>query len=149
MNIFVSSPCPVESAKYLDNRRIIKMTLESMQLLSTAINYYGGTGPYKTTHKDHPCTKWVIESRSNAEWLVKHFKALCEEYTKRYNKTHKCESYIESIVSQLNLIPDNGLISFVNCTNFKDIANVHEAYRVALNDKWEKDFNKGLNVKWE
>jgi len=148
MNIFVSSPCPIQSAKYLDNRRVIKMCLESLQLLSTAINYYGGDGPYKSTHENHPCTLWVKESRTNAKWLLTHMKALCNEYTNRYGKHHKCESYLESIASAIEIIPDKGQTPFKNCTDFKHIDDVHQAYMLALNDKWEKDLVKGYTPKW-
>lgn len=148
MNIFVTFPCPVKSAEYLDNRRVIKMCLESLQLLSTAINFHGGQGPYKNTHANHPCTLWVKESRTNAIWLLQHFKALCNEYTKRYNKQHKCETYLDVIEQQIQMIPDKGQTPFVNCTEHKNIANVHEAYVVALRNKWEKDTANNRIPKW-
>jgi hypothetical protein len=37
MNIFVTSDCPKLSAQALDNKRVVKMVLETAQLLSTAI----------------------------------------------------------------------------------------------------------------
>lgn len=40
MNIFVTSPCPIESAQYLDNSRVNKMILESCQMLFTALSYH-------------------------------------------------------------------------------------------------------------
>ena len=150
MNIFVTSECPVESAKYLDNRRVVKMCLESLQLLSTAINHYGGNAPYKSTHYNHPASIWTRESYWNALWLYKHFMALCNEYTARYGKIHKCETYAKQIESQLYLIPSIGVnrTPFVNCTKFKDIENVLVAYQVALADKWEQDSLKGYEPKW-
>lgn len=85
MNIFVTSLCPIESARNLDDRRVVKMTLESAQLLST---YLGGN-PYKITHARHPCTLWVSDHTSHAVWLYRHFLALSEEYTYRFDKTHR------------------------------------------------------------
>lgn len=149
MNIFVLSPCPVESAKLLDNRRVIKMILESVQLLSTSINMLGGKGPYKSTHVNHPCTVWTRTSKSNAEWLIKHLESLCAEYTKRYNKVHKCVEYIPTLKSNINIIPDIGLTPFENCTKFKEIDDVFLAYQLALNDKWEQDSIKGYEPRWE
>jgi hypothetical protein len=37
MNIFVTSLCPRISAQVLDNKRVVKMVLETAQLLSAAI----------------------------------------------------------------------------------------------------------------
>lgn len=150
MNIFVSDPCPVKSAQYLDNRRVNKMILESLQLLSTAIHHYGGNAPYKPTHYNHPATIWTRKNYWNALWLYKHFLALCDEYTKRYNKIHKCSQYSDQVYSQLYLIPAVGTnqTPFVNCTKFKEIENVFEAYKIALQDKWEQDTIKGYEPKW-
>jgi malate/lactate dehydrogenase len=38
MNIFATSPCPIQSAKALDDKRIVKMCSESLQLLVTALH---------------------------------------------------------------------------------------------------------------
>lgn len=85
MNIFVTSLCPIESARNLDDRRVVKMLLESAQLLSTSL----GGNPYKITHRRHPCTLWVSDHTSHAVWLYRHFIALSEEYTYRFSKTHR------------------------------------------------------------
>ncbi len=139
MNIFVTNPCPIQSAQVLDDSRLNKMLLESVQLLSTVISTRGGTVVYKPTHKNHPCTKWVNESRSNFVWLCKHTKALSDEYTKRFNKVHKSSLLLNDLENQKHLIPDNGILPFVNCTNFKDTNDTLLAYKLALNDKWKKD----------
>ena len=59
MNIFVINKDPEISARYLDIKRKNKMLIESVQMLSSAINMNGGTVSYKTTHINHPCTKWA------------------------------------------------------------------------------------------
>jgi hypothetical protein len=43
---------------------------------------------YKSTMINHPCTIWTRQSTRNYDWLCKHTLALCEQYTKRYGKTH-------------------------------------------------------------
>lgn len=139
MNIFVTDPCPFISARYLDDKRVIKMILESAQMLSTAIWECGGTGFYRPTHKNHPCSKWARETRSNYQWLVNHFRFLMEEYSRRYGKFHKCAEYLDSIISGLRYIPEGELTPFPNCTKFKDIPDVHRAYRECLLDKWQND----------
>lgn len=124
------------------------MILESLQILSTVISYYNGNAPYKPTHKNHPVVLWALKSRSNSFWLFEHYMALCNEYTKRYNKTHKCEQYSAKVLTELSLIPENGLTPFVNCTKFKEIEDVFTAYKAALNEKWEQDVLKGIEPKW-
>ena len=113
MNIFILDPLPEISAQMMCNKHVVKMVLESCQLLSTAHHVLDGdvievnTGKrrYKTsicTTKDickatminHPCTIWARETRSNYMWLWKHAKALCAEYTKRYGKIHVMEEML-------------------------------------------------------
>jgi hypothetical protein len=86
------------------------MCLEAAQLLSTALNECGGLGFYKSTHKNHPCALWARKTKGNFNWLKRHGLALCEEYTKRYKRAHKCEGLIESAYD--TVIPDGELTGF-------------------------------------
>lgn len=103
MNIFVTSPCPEQSAIVLPDRHVTKMAVETCQLLSyVASEYYHNYGaipkkdgtPYATRHNHphlkHPCTLWAAKSIHNATWLMYHGFMLCEEYQRRYNKQHAC-----------------------------------------------------------
>lgn len=97
MNIFVIDPDPIVAGKHLNNKHTVKMVLETAQILCAA-HWLNGTSipiPYKLTHKAHPCVKWAAENYSNYQWLVKHGLSLCEEYTARYGKIHKCEQVIK------------------------------------------------------
>lgn len=110
MNIFVLDNDAATSARMMCDKHVVKMILESCQLLSTAHHVLDGdvllvdTGKrkYKTsvctkknickaTMINHPCTIWTRETRSNYLWLWKHAYALCKEYTRRYNKVHIME----------------------------------------------------------
>jgi hypothetical protein len=99
------------------DKHVVKMIVESAQMLSTAhrmldgiktkkpsksgkrmVTYYDlyeGADDleaellyYKDVHHNHPCTQWTMESDSNYKWHYRHFIALCEEYTYRYGKIH-------------------------------------------------------------
>lgn len=151
MNIFVTSSCPIESAKYLDNKRVVKMVLESAQMLSTAIrlNGYKGMRAYKIVSKNHPCNIWVRTSRGNYKWLIEHFKALSDEYTRRYGKVHKSFRLYDLFLNKINLIPEGKLTEFTNCAAnkehnicFKHVKNVHKAYKKYLKKRWEMDKRK-------
>ena len=71
----------VKSAQSQDNYRVVKMILESCQMLCTVLNEQAGKQitPYRTTHKNHPSTKWVRDSSANFEALVEHAMAMLEE----------------------------------------------------------------------
>lgn len=139
MNIFVTDPLASASAQVLDDKRCIKMILESAQLLSGAIILKGGVGTYRVTHKNHPCAVWARENESNYLWLVRHFQSLCREYTRRFNKIHACEKMIHGFMSQSHLMPKGTITPFKNCTIFKDVDDTYLAYRLALTEKWMKD----------
>ena len=102
MNIFVTDQCPIQSARNLPDKHIVKMPLETCQMLSIIYSdwYYGigqlhnldGT-PYATKHgafRNHPCTRWAARSPYNLAWLIVHGFGLCTEYTERYGKVHTC-----------------------------------------------------------
>lgn len=96
MNIFVLDKDPVKAAKYLCDKHVVKMIVETAQLLSTAHHVLDKSRApktiYKSTHANHPCAKWVRECVGNYNWAFEHFDALLQEYTKRYKKTHKSQT---------------------------------------------------------
>ena len=90
MNIFYLHEDPRKAAEYQYNKHVVKMILESAQMLCTAHHHYGNGDnvPYKKAHYNHPSTIWVRDNCENYAWLYRHMLALGEEYTKRYGKTH-------------------------------------------------------------
>ncbi len=115
MNIFVTDPSPTLSAQQLPDKHIVKMPLETCQMLSIGCYEKWGHGygdlhrldgqPYKTekgAFRNHPCTIWANESTANAWWLLAHGLAMCVEYTHRYGKTHSCEP---TLMEATELIP--------------------------------------------
>lgn len=87
MNIFVLDKNITKCAKFHCDQHVVKMILESVQILCTALNKKGLTTPYKSTHVKHPCVLWVEESYDNFLWLSKLAYALNDEYKYRYKKT--------------------------------------------------------------
>ncbi|MFT5721599.1 MAG: hypothetical protein ACI9W6_001915 [Motiliproteus sp.] len=86
MNIFILDNDIEKCAQYHCDQHVIKMILESVQLLCTALNKKGFGTPYKSTHSNHPCVLWVEESYDNYLWLRDLAFALNEEYKYRYDK---------------------------------------------------------------
>jgi len=97
MNIFYLDESPIKAAQYQYDKHVVKMILESAQLLSSAHHILDGenTNIYKLTHKNHPGSIWVRSSKYNYIWLLEHLKALLNEYTFRYNKIHATSRILE------------------------------------------------------
>jgi len=90
MNIFYLDSDPVKAAQAQYDKHVVKMILESAQMLCTAHHHYdnGHNVPYKKAHYNHPSTIWCRQNSRQYYWLFHHMLALGDEYTKRYNKTH-------------------------------------------------------------
>jgi hypothetical protein len=104
MNIFYLSHNIPESVQMLHDRHVVKMVLESTQILCTRLNEQGFQSPYKSTHKNHPCVKWTI-MLDNWKWLLSYTTSLLEEYTYRFGKKHKCADIVAWIYSILQYSP--------------------------------------------
>jgi hypothetical protein len=106
MNIFVLDPNPVTAAIQQLDKHVVKMPLESAQMLCSALIAHGTEDtPYRKAHPNHPCTLWAAQTRANFLWLVKHGVSLSEEYTRRYGKRHKSQDVIEWCAAQADTIP--------------------------------------------
>jgi len=94
MNIFYLDSDPKVCAEYHCDKHVVKMILESAQLLCTAINVKVGEQitPYKTTHVNHPCSIWVRENYSNWSYVWSLMFALEKEWQFRYNHNKKHKS---------------------------------------------------------
>ena len=102
MNIFVTDRCPRRSARVLPDKHVVKMPLESCQMLSIIYSkWYFNWGdlhrvdgqPYETkkgAFRNHPCTKWAASNYYNTAWLIQHGCSLAMEYHHRYDKVHSC-----------------------------------------------------------
>lgn len=107
MNIFFLSDDPYEAAEMQADKHVVKMILESAQLLSTAHRILDGDPLpdhrdekfYRATHHNHPSAKWCRESVQNYNWLVDHFDGLLKEYTHRYSKKHACTRLLYDLQS--------------------------------------------------
>jgi hypothetical protein len=86
MNIFILDKDISTCAQYHCDQHVVKMILESVQIMCTALNKKGFSTPYKSTHVKHPCVLWAEESYSNFLWLNDLALALNDEYRFRFEK---------------------------------------------------------------
>ena len=103
MNIFYLHKDPREAARLQYNKHVVKMILESAQMLCTAHHCYGDKWqkenvPYKQAHLNHPSTVWARRSKATYMWLFEHMMGLGYEYWLRYGKQHlsisKCSMFL-------------------------------------------------------
>ena len=87
----------IKSAKSQDNMRVVKMILESCQILSTVLNEQGVKAPYRSFNPKHPSCKWAAASSANFENLMRHCASMIEEYEERFGKNHKCKAVLVRI----------------------------------------------------
>lgn len=108
MNIFYLAHNQRVAAEEHCDSHVIKMILESAQLLSTCHRVVDGeeiqrsikekkvwrhpdpwmdATLYKCTHKNHPDSIWLRESEDNYYWLYELMICLNDEFVRRYNKT--------------------------------------------------------------
>ena len=96
MNIFHLDKDPKICAEYHCDRHVVKMVLETAQMLSTAYRKHCGDDIllYKSAYPKHPMTIWVGESVENFSyaWYLGTYLGL--EYKIRYKKIHKSSNII-------------------------------------------------------
>jgi hypothetical protein len=111
MNIFFLDENPTLSAQYHVDKHVVKMILETAQLLCGVHHMTPQVTPqvpYKLSHKNHPCAIWARESLSNYLYLCEMGLELGKEYTYRYGKKHKSIEVIEWCIVNKPNIPDIG-----------------------------------------
>jgi len=141
MNIFYLDKDPRKAAELQYNKHVVKMILETAQMLCTAHHCVNGEDadvPYKSTHKNHPSTVWARRSANNYEWLYHHFIGLCEEYTKRYGKIHlsytKCKDKVNILPGGLSY---TGITKMPQCMpdEYKDECSVKAYWNYYIGEK--------------
>jgi len=117
MNLFVLDRDPRLAARAHCDKHVVKMVLETAQLLSTAHDHFGeatysdlrncfevrGQRVYHPTHQNHPCAVWVRETAANYRWACSLLEALLHEYQRRFGdrakKRHKTWDVLQALRS--------------------------------------------------
>jgi hypothetical protein len=126
MNIFVLSRNVRTCAQLHCDQHVVKMPLETAQLLSTALAL---TAPqawaelqaaglaYKPTHQQHPCALWARECINNYLWLARLGLELGAEYSLRYTpegespRAHKSVAVLRALRAAAPPLPDKRVIT--------------------------------------
>lgn len=129
MNIFYLDEDVSKCAQYHCDKHVLKMTVESIQMLGSAyylqhgFKVYKNLRPeelekmkeifegfprdrlYKISHPHHPSTKWVASSINNWNWLLELGMNLTKEFAIRYNKIHATQPRYEWMNKNLSNDP--------------------------------------------
>lgn len=143
MNIFVLDTDPKKAAEYHCNKHVVKMILESCQMLCGA-HWYGmirSSGksmadfkkpslaaefcknnfesskipPWTFTHVRHPCSVWTAETIQNYQWHLILARSLLDEYTLRYGKKHSSEKVWQWLLENSPMLPSTTLTQHPQC----------------------------------
>lgn len=177
MNIFVLDNNPVIAAQLQCDKHVVKMIVESAQMLSTAHRMLDGVQMrnakgqlvkkwaltdgrddilYKSVHTAHPCTVWTMQSDMNYNWHYAHFVALCDEYTHRYGKVHATDKLLRT---ELSVMPKNikyhGMTPFAlamkanpECIYDNDAVKSYRAYYQTKQDRFSMAWTKRSIPEW-
>ena len=160
MNIFLLSIDMKKCVQMYVNKHVVKMILEHTQILFSVHHVCGSINEefeivYKLTHKNHPCNVWARKSLANYMYLIELTLAICEEYTYRYGKVHKCEAYVRQMKENLPILDDIGFTipaqampdEYKNTDENITFEDVIESYRkYYINDKKHIFAWKGRDV---
>ena len=147
MNIFYFTNNPVLNSRLLDDKRLVKMILETTQLLSNGLFLNKQKSVYKPTHLKHPCSIWASKSKANWNWLKKYGLELAKEYTRRYGKIHKCEPIIKKM--KCPKILNNYFYEPPQCmpVQYKSKYSSHAYKKYYINEKFNEKYFKHTSKK--
>ena len=152
MNIFFLDTTAQKCAEQLCDKHVVKMTTETVQIISTAYFLLTGIqGVYKPTHKHHPCVIWATKSFDNFGWLCAYAMFLGQEYNKRYNKKHlawsKLQTWLKTSALTIVAFPNTGWTNPPQCMPEQyrqpDVVQAYRAYYIGEKLKFAKwNFSK-------
>lgn len=150
MQIFATSPDPMQAARWLDDKRVNKMVTETAQIICTVLADDGIKGlPFKPTHESHPVVKWAAARHRNLNWIAQHHTALVLEWTHRFVNQH-ASGLPREILSHIppGKPPEtfhNGASNQSLDLDFTWCEDVHTAYKMYLGARW---INTLIKPKW-
>ena len=124
MNIFYLDRDPRTAVRMHCDKHVVKMTLETAQMLSTAHRCMNippdspaeekealranldADGILQEAFRHHPMTQWVMETSGNYTWTVALFRHLCYEYYHRFGWRYPREHALYPLVRKFETLPE-------------------------------------------
>ena len=163
MNLFILDKDPIKAAQLQCDKHVVKMIVESAQMLSTAHRMLDGVQSrrksqsgktmskywelpddreavlYKAVHMGHPCTVWTMQNDNNYRWHFEHFSALCKEYTYRYDKIHATQTKLRKYLAMKHE---------PQCINENDIVQSYKDYYQTKQDRFKMAWTRRPIPEW-
>ena len=143
MNIFVLDDNPKLAAQYHCDKHVVKMILETAQIVSTVLVQMDTKFKkdfYKPTHPTHPCVIWAGKAEYNFWWLLHLGFYLSREFTYRYGGKHKSSEIIKLAANIFTYdssleFPETLITPFVQampeyCKDPDDAVNAYRTYYI-------------------
>jgi len=152
MNIFWLSWNITLAARMLCDQHIVKMALEAAQIAYSVLylvyknenklDLYkqiiekapfvnsSQTYGYKPCFLHHPCVKWAAICNANFKETLKMGKAITDEYTNRYNKTHSVAKHLDFLNSQILPYSDKTLNFLPMTRPFVASPDIYKVYDI-------------------
>ena len=160
MNIFILDYTPEACARAQCEQHLrSKMLAEDAQLLATAFPKSAladpdcprsATGSIRgQSHPNHPCARWIRQSRANMLWLIEHARFTEDERMVRGYNPHKSIQFVNWCADNLHLstVPEGDLTPFAiaigeekNCRKHPDFAAADTVEKYRLYYKCDKPF---------
>ncbi|KAM9958476.1 hypothetical protein ACTFIW_001348 [Dictyostelium discoideum] len=107
MNLFYLDLVAATSARYHNDKHVVKLILEATQLLYSTWHLMEPSSdwklkapnPMKLTHTNHPLTKWVRTNNKTYDIVSDYCHSLLQEYTTRYGKIHSCKTHMDFLTN--------------------------------------------------
>lgn len=164
MNIFVLDTRAGDAARAHCDKHVVKMPLETGQMLSTAMHLIGRPDErlYRPAYQNHPCTVWVRSSYANFMWAYVLFRHLLSEYSYRYGREHATARLVP-VLSTVSAddFPSYGMTPFAQAmpdqcrrddavTAYRTYYATEKArlltYRKRQPPEWLKDFSRPVTI---
>lgn len=162
MNIFATSHCPIQSARWLCNKHIVKQGLESCQLLANCFTKQHLADPSCPRNQSgaprghfnpkHPSCFFTTATRANMRWVIAHAQEIFNEHYRRYPlKRHFSHDFLDWVIANQgqSIVPEGELTDFTVaisqdkwCRQIKGFGNLPVVDKYKLYIVCDKPFAK-------
>lgn len=167
MNIFCLHENPVLAAMMMCDQHIkSKMIVESAQMIANCFSLEQlKNAPLtkngevrKYSYFNHPCSKWVRETRGNMQWLLFHAAGIdAEKHMRGYTNPHHSMKFIVWAMNNIHIAqyndPTKDITDFAiainensNCRKIPDFENLNAIEKYRLYYKHDKPFATYTNT---
>ena len=154
MNIMISHPSPIKSARNLCLVHVNKQLQEGCQLLANAHHVEGTATSGRLcapVQVNHPCSVWVRESKEHYRWLASHVLELFKLWREHSGKVHDYAKWFKHLRRNVPAsLPDSKLVwpspstlaEWTGRNYLEDCFTTYQRYLSWKYDEWQTRTSK-------